>query len=79
MKKIRHLLPHKLDKPGTLPRKTACTPTMPAGFSCLVEIEDMEGKVTKYLFDTGWNYQWMDTCYKREGIDTMLANNEIAP
>ena len=48
------------------------------GFSCLVEIEDLEGKVTKYLFDCGWNYDWMEESFKREGIDQMLANGEIA-
>ena len=47
------------------------------GYSCLVEIESMEGETTRYLFDTGWNYDWMDTCFKREGIDVMLADNKI--
>ena len=78
MKLIKHLLPNKLEEAWQIVRENSVHPENAGGFSCLVEIEGMDGKVTKYLFDTGWNYQWMDTCYKREGIDTMLANNEIA-
>ena len=78
MKLIKHLLPNKLEEAWQIVRENSVHSENAGGFSCLVEIEAMDGKVTKYLFDTGWNYQWMDTCYKREGIDTMLANNEIA-
>ena len=78
MKLIRHLLPNKLEEAWQIVRENSVHSENAGGFSCLVEIEAMDGKVTKYLFDTGWNYLWMDTCYKREGIDTMLANNEIA-
>ena len=48
------------------------------GFSCLVEVEAMDGTKTKYLFDCGWNYDWMEESFKREGIDNMLANGELA-
>ena len=41
-------------------------------------IEAMDGTKTKYLFDCGWNYDWMEESFKREGIDNMLANGEIA-
>lgn len=78
MKLIKHLLPNKLEEAWQIVRENSVHAENAGGFSCLVEIEAMDGKVTKYLFDTGWNYLWMDTCYKREGIDTMLANNEIA-
>ena len=78
MKLIKHLLPNKLEEAWQIVRENSVHSENAGGFSCLVEIEAMDGKVTKYLFDTGWNYLWMDTCYKREGIDTMLANNEIA-
>lgn len=47
------------------------------GFSCLVEVEALDGAKTRYLFDCGWNYQWMDTCFQREGIDKMLEKGEI--
>lgn len=53
-------------------------PENAGGFSCLIEVEGMDGKITRYLLDCGWNYQWMDTCFKREGIDRMLKNGEIA-
>ena len=75
--KIKHLLPHKLEEAWAIAKESSVAPDNAGGFSCLVEIEDLEGKKTLYLFDTGWNYEWMDTCYKREGIDRMLANNEI--
>ena len=78
IKQIKHLLPNKLEEAWQIVRENSVHSENAGGFSCLVEIEAMDGKVTKYLFDTGWNYQWMETCYKREGIDTMLANNEIA-
>ena len=78
MKLIKHLLPNKLEEAWQIVRENSVHSENAGGFSCLVEIEAIDGKVTKYLFDTGWNYLWMDTCYKREGIDTMLANNEIA-
>ncbi|KAF5030035.1 hypothetical protein DSECCO2_642340 [anaerobic digester metagenome] len=75
--KIKHLLPNKLEEAWAIAKEGSVAPDNAGGFSCLVEIEDLEGKKTRYLFDTGWNYEWMDTCYKREGIDRMLANNEI--
>ncbi len=75
--KIKHLLPNKLEEAWAIAKESSVAPDNAGGFSCLVEIEDLEGKKTLYLFDTGWNYEWMDTCYKREGIDRMLANNEI--
>ena len=47
------------------------------GFSCLVEIVAMDGTTTKYLFDCGWNYDWLEESFKREGIDNMLANDGL--
>jgi len=75
--KIKHLLPNKLDQAWAIAKENSVDPNNAGGFSCLVEIEDLEGKATRYLFDTGWNYEWMESCYKREGIDRMLADNEI--
>ena len=66
-----------LDGAWNTTRELSQHPDNAGGFSCLVEVEALDGKKTKYLFDCGWNYQWMDTCFKREGIDKMLANNEI--
>jgi len=77
MAKIKHLLPNKLEEAWAIAKENSVSPDNAGGFSCLVEIEDLEGKKTRYLFDTGWNYEWMDSCYKREGIDRVLANNEI--
>ena len=77
IKHIKHLLPKKLDEAWEITREKSVHADNAGGFSCLIEVEALDGSVTKYLFDTGWNYVWMDACYKREGIDVMLANNEI--
>jgi 7,8-dihydropterin-6-yl-methyl-4-(beta-D-ribofuranosyl)aminobenzene 5'-phosphate synthase len=47
------------------------------GYSALVETEDLDGKWTKFLLDTGWNFAWMDYAFQREGIDKMLERGEI--
>ncbi len=75
--KIKHLLPNRLEEAWEIVKKNCVSVDNAGGFSCLVEIEAMNGKKTKYLLDTGWNYMWMDECFKREGIDRMLANGEI--
>jgi len=47
------------------------------GYSALVETEDLDGKRTKFLLDTGWNKAWMDYAFQREGVDKMLEKGEI--
>jgi 7,8-dihydropterin-6-yl-methyl-4-(beta-D-ribofuranosyl)aminobenzene 5'-phosphate synthase len=47
------------------------------GFAALVEVEALDGKKTKYLLDTGWNNDWMDYVFAKDGIDKMLKNKEI--
>lgn len=47
------------------------------GYSALIEVEGLDGRVRKFLLDTGWNNEWMDYVFKRHGIDKMLASNEI--
>ena len=77
MKQIKHLLPGKLDEAWDIINKNSVNPDNAGGYAALVEMEDMDGQVHKYLLDCGWSYKWMDTCFKREGIDKMLANHEI--
>lgn len=77
LKRIKDYIPNNLEKAWEIVKENCVHSENAGGYSCLVEIEDMEGKVTRYLFDTGWNYEWMDTCFKREGIDKMLADNKI--
>ncbi|MBW1649984.1 MAG: MBL fold metallo-hydrolase [Deltaproteobacteria bacterium] len=48
-----------------------------AGFCSLIDMETLEGEHHKFLLDTGWNNQYMDKCFKREGIDRMLKDKEI--
>lgn len=47
------------------------------GYSTLIEVEQLDGAKRKFLLDTGWNVDWTDTCFQREGIDKMLADGEI--
>jgi 7,8-dihydropterin-6-yl-methyl-4-(beta-D-ribofuranosyl)aminobenzene 5'-phosphate synthase len=75
--KIKHLLPDKLEEAWEITSKLSVHPDNAGGYAALVEVEDLEGKKRKYLLDSGWSYKWMDECFKREGIDKMLANREI--
>lgn len=75
--KIKHLLPHKLEEAWAISEKLSVHPENAGGFAALIEVEDMEGKMHKYLLDSGWSYAWMDEAFKREGIDKMLAKGEI--
>ena len=61
-----------------IPEGSSRTIALEAGeIDFIVEVEAMDGKVSRYLFDCGWNYDWMEESFKREGIDNMLANGEI--
>lgn len=75
--KIKHLLPNRLEEAWAIIEKNTVHPENAGGFAALIEIEDMDGKTHKYLFDSGWSYKWMDESFKREGIDKMLRNKEI--
>ncbi len=75
--KIKHLLPNKLEEAWAIAKENSVDADNAGGYSCLVEVENLDGNITKYLFDCGWNYMWMEESFKREGIDKMLANNEI--
>ena len=49
-----------------------------AGGSCsLIDIETLEGRHRKILLDAGWSHPYMEECFKREGIDRMLKDEEI--
>jgi 7,8-dihydropterin-6-yl-methyl-4-(beta-D-ribofuranosyl)aminobenzene 5'-phosphate synthase len=48
-----------------------------AGSCSLIDMEGLNGHHHKFLLDTGWNHQYMDEAFKREGIDKMLKNGEI--
>jgi 7,8-dihydropterin-6-yl-methyl-4-(beta-D-ribofuranosyl)aminobenzene 5'-phosphate synthase len=48
-----------------------------AGSCSLVDMETLDGRHHKFLLDTGWNHEYMDEAFKREGIDKMLSNREI--
>jgi 7,8-dihydropterin-6-yl-methyl-4-(beta-D-ribofuranosyl)aminobenzene 5'-phosphate synthase len=75
--RLKSYLPDKLEKAWEIAQESSINPQNPGGFSCLIEVESMEGEKTRYLMDTGWSYQWMDEAFQREGVDQMLANNEI--
>jgi 7,8-dihydropterin-6-yl-methyl-4-(beta-D-ribofuranosyl)aminobenzene 5'-phosphate synthase len=48
-----------------------------AGACTLVDMEALDGTRHKFLLDCGWDNEYMDACFKREGIDRMLKNGEI--
>lgn len=48
-----------------------------AGSCSLIDMETLDGRHHKFLLDTGWNHEYMDEAFKREGIDKMLSNREI--
>jgi 7,8-dihydropterin-6-yl-methyl-4-(beta-D-ribofuranosyl)aminobenzene 5'-phosphate synthase len=52
-------------------------PKNAAGCSSLIDMETLDGRHHKFLMDTGWDHQYMDECFKREGIDKMLKSGEI--
>ena len=72
-----HIQKGDLHEAWAIARENSVDADNAGGFSCLVEVESMDGKISKYLFDCGWNYDWMEESFKREGIDNMLANGEI--
>jgi 7,8-dihydropterin-6-yl-methyl-4-(beta-D-ribofuranosyl)aminobenzene 5'-phosphate synthase len=52
-------------------------PKNAAGSCSLIDMETLDGRHHKFLLDAGWNHQYMDEAFKREGIDKMLKNGEI--
>jgi 7,8-dihydropterin-6-yl-methyl-4-(beta-D-ribofuranosyl)aminobenzene 5'-phosphate synthase len=52
-------------------------PKNAAGSCSLIDMETLNGHHHKFLLDAGWNHQYMDEAFKREGIDKMLKNGEI--
>lgn len=75
--KIKHLLPDRVDEAWEIARANAVHPENAGGYAALLEVEEMDGNKRKFLLDTGWSYDWTHKCFKREGIDKMLANKEI--
>jgi len=74
---IKQWLPNQIEKAWAFQMENAVHPENAGGFSCLIEVEFLDGSKKKILMDAGWSYDWMDKSYQREGIDKMLANNEI--
>ena len=52
-------------------------PANAAGSCSLIDMESLDGRRHKFLLDTGWSNDYMDECFKREGIDRMLKSGEI--
>lgn len=77
IKEIKKWLPHDLERAWQFQIENAVHPENAGGFSCLIEVELLDGTKKKILQDAGWSYNWMDQAYKREGIDRMLERKEI--
>ena len=74
---IAKYLPHDLDKAWEYAKANSVHPENAGGFSALIDFVDMQDKSHKILLDSGWSYEWMESAFKREGIDKMLENREI--
>lgn len=48
-----------------------------AGYSSLLEAEELDGTIHRILLDTGWNVDWIDTRFKEEGVDRLLSEGKI--
>ncbi|VFN04701.1 MAG: 7,8-dihydropterin-6-yl-methyl-4-(beta-D-ribofuranosyl)aminobenzene 5'-phosphate synthase [Candidatus Kentron sp. G] len=59
------------------PFGTTLHPENAAGSSALVEAEENDGTVRRFLFDSGWNPEWMDKRFEEEGVDKMLEDGRI--
>ena len=55
----------------------AWDPQNAAGTCSLIDVETLDGRHHKFLLDAGWDNEYMDQCFKREGIDKMLKSGEI--
>jgi len=77
IKEIKHLLPDRLDEAWDIIEKKCVHPENAGGYAALLEVEELNGKMHKYLLDSGWSYKWTEKSFKREGIDKMLLNREI--
>ncbi len=53
------------------------TPGNAAGVSALVEAVAGDGRPWRILMDVGWDIDYMDAVFRREGIDRLLADGGI--
>ena len=53
------------------------TPGNAAGVSALVTAVDANGRTRKVLMDVGWDPEYMDVVFRREGVDRLLADGGI--
>lgn len=78
MKKAGGLLVNQYEIPWTSEGvKEGYQGSNAGGFASLIEAELADGSKKTILLDTGWNPAWMEKRYKEEGIDKLLANNQI--
>ena len=52
-------------------------PENAAGSSTLIDVESLDGRHHLFLLDAGWHREYMDQCFKREGVDNMLKKGQI--
>jgi len=49
-----------------------------AGSCSLLEVEALDGSVTRILLDAGWNSEYMSERFRATGVDRLLENGDIA-
>lgn len=52
-------------------------PDNAGGYAALLTLTTLDGEERKILLDTGWNTEWMDYVFARNGVDRMLEAGEI--
>ena len=53
-------------------------PDNAAGSCSLIEVEAMDGSVTRILVDAGWNMDYMSERFRATGVDRLLENGDIS-
>ncbi|HZD54631.1 MAG TPA: MBL fold metallo-hydrolase, partial [Candidatus Aquicultoraceae bacterium] len=53
------------------------TPENAAGVCALVESVDGQGRTRRFLMDVGWDIDYMEEVFRREGVDRMLSEGVI--
>ncbi len=49
-----------------------------AGSCSLLEVEALDGSITRILIDAGWNSSYMSERFRATGVDRLLENRDIA-
>ena len=66
LKRIKHLLPHKIDEAWAIAKENCVHADNAGGYSCLVEIESMEGEIPQAMYDVRMDEMVNDFAFRVE-------------